>query len=186
MAFLKLQTLMLRLLCWSTQPNENIAWKIVSWLHWALLATISCTELHFVIVNMANIPLATDALCTLLTCVLSLSKMFTMNVNRNKHYKMIWTLREMWSKSIMNLFKSQLRPQDVFTFVAPKDDERFLYDAYKSDYQLTLPYIISTVMVGILYMAFPIALSTSDFIMTGNATWKMPMKSVYVRQHLYS
>lgn len=100
MKFLRLQCLILRLMGFTGNENENFAWITLAWFHSIALALITLPEIHFIIANVVDIPLATDALCPYLTCLLSLSKLFTMNMNKAKFYRMMSTLQQMWNSGI--------------------------------------------------------------------------------------
>lgn len=63
--------------------------------------------------------------------------------------------------------------------LASEIDRKYLDKAYKADNRLSLPYILSTSMVGILYLSFPIAKSSYEYLAYGNTTWVMPMRSMY-------
>lgn len=60
---------------------------------------ITIPEILFVVENISDIPLATDAMCTILTCILSLSKVMTMYFKKDKFYHVIEQLDDMWLTS---------------------------------------------------------------------------------------
>lgn len=99
MEFLRIQRLCLNSIGYSFKMNESRLRKLYSLLSWVSLLIIVIPELHFVIENITDIPLATDALCTLLTSILSLSKVITMYFNKEKFYHIIQQLDKMWIKS---------------------------------------------------------------------------------------
>lgn len=66
-------------------------------------------------------------------------------------------------------------------FTASDSDITFLDAAYKADNRLSLPYILSTSMVGVLYLVYPIATSSYEYLSKGSTTWVMPMRSMSVK-----
>lgn len=98
MHFLQIQIKMLSFIGYSLNKNEKYYWLVYACVNWILLAIICLPELHFVINNASNIQLATDALCTLLTSILSLSKLITLQMKRTSFYNLIFKLNELWSK----------------------------------------------------------------------------------------
>lgn len=96
MIFLQLQTFLLLIIGLSTKKSENFMWKLFAFINSLLLTIIILPEIHFVIENIDDIQLATDALCTILSCITSLVKVITIQINRKRFYKLIWELKEMW------------------------------------------------------------------------------------------
>lgn len=116
MKFLEVQKLLLTLCGFNIRKKENWARILNAALHILFLALISVAEFQFVIENIVDIPLVTDALCPLLTSILSTAKLLTVLVTRKKFYKMIWTLENMWNDGrnnerykYINLFLFYLR-----------------------------------------------------------------------------
>lgn len=99
MTFLTIQKCCLNSIGYSFEMNESRSRRIYSLLIWISLFIIVMPEMHFVIENISDIPLATDALCTLLTSILSLSKVITLYFKKQNFYHIIKELNEMWRKS---------------------------------------------------------------------------------------
>lgn len=106
MKFLRIQRLCLKSIGYSFRKNESRTRRIFALWIWMGLLVIAIPEWHFVIENIADIPLATDALCPLLTTILSLSKVMTLYFKKDKFYNVIEQLDDMWQKSklFMNIF----------------------------------------------------------------------------------
>lgn len=100
MAFLKIQKIMLLLISYSLKKNESHLWRLCSAINILLICVIAVPEALFVLDNASDIRLVTDGLCPLLIGILSLSKLFTILFRRDRFYKMIWTLQDMWNKSM--------------------------------------------------------------------------------------
>lgn len=63
---------------------------------------------------------------------------------------------------------------------APSEDKPFLEKAAIIDGRLTLVYLYSAIAAGSSYLIAPIIKAAYEIQTTGNATWVMPMRSVYV------
>lgn len=105
MDFLRIQRLCLNTIGYSFRKNESQFRRIFALLSCMSLTLIIIPEFHFVIANISDIRVATDALCTFLTSILSLSKILTMYFKRDKFYHIIEELDDMWLKRklFMNL-----------------------------------------------------------------------------------
>lgn len=96
-----------KMLCTIGYPNEfrqhdhrpSWYWKAYANSCWLLLAFVSIPEFHFFIVNLSNIQMATEALCTLLTCFLSLSKLLTIHMGKKQIFRLTFNLKSMWNAS---------------------------------------------------------------------------------------
>lgn len=180
MKFLHIQTNMLRLIGYRIDSRSSVAWNAYANVCWILLAIITIPEIHFVAENLSDIPMATDALCTLLTCFLSLSKLLTMQFKRAQFYQMIDVLQSLWKNS--NYIKYYILQQwnnHLLLVVAPAEkDRKHLHVAYETGKRLSLFYIASTFSVGLLFMLIPLGKSGYEKLTTGNTTWTMPMRSV--------
>lgn len=99
MKFLRIQRLCLKSIGYSFKQNENLLHRLYSLLSLISVLAIVIPELHFVIENISDIPLATDALCTLLTTFLSFLKILTMYSKKDIFYNVINQLDDMWLKS---------------------------------------------------------------------------------------
>ncbi|KAJ6637500.1 Odorant receptor 47a, partial [Pseudolycoriella hygida] len=146
---------------YSFENNESRLRQVYSLLMWMLLFVLVFPEIHFVVENISNIPLATDALCPLLTSILSLSKVMTLYFKKNGFYRIIKQLDDMWMKS-------------------SESDRLILQKGHKIDKRLTLTYLISSVSVAILYLLFPIVKAIFELQSTGSTVWIMPMRSIFL------
>lgn len=180
MQFLHIQTNMLKLIGYNNDSRSSVPWNAYANVCWLLLAIITIPEMHFFAQNISDIPLATDALCTLLTCFLSLSKLLTMQFKRTQFYQMIDVLHMLWKNSNFIRFNHIL--QDVIirilSVLAPEIDRKHLLVAYETGRRLSLFYIFSSFSVGLLFMLIPLCQSGYEKLTTGNTTWTMPMRSV--------
>lgn len=84
------------------QPHDPIPWRLFSWFYSISLLVIVVPELGFVVANRANISLATNALCTILYCYSSLSKMVSLQLRRNRLYRMLDELKELWQNGMIS------------------------------------------------------------------------------------
>lgn len=100
MDFLRLQKIVLYLVGFNQNRSEHIGWKIYGFLNLLLLFCIIIAESSFVIANLSDITLATDALCPLLIGYSTFPKLVTFRLRRLKFYKLISNLEEMWMKGI--------------------------------------------------------------------------------------
>lgn len=98
MTFLKIQNFMLLLVGYNLKRVEHIGWKIFTIINLVLLTAIVFPELKFVTDNISNVKKATDGLCPLLFGVSSLAKLLTFRFRRERFYKFIWKLQDMWNK----------------------------------------------------------------------------------------
>lgn len=61
--------------------------------------------------------------------------------------------------------------------MALPENRRFLKKAFRAELRLTLFYLTSTLLVGLLYLAFPLLNAFYEIKTLGNTTWIMPMRS---------
>ena len=101
MKFQQLQRNLLTQMGFSLNKNESFIWIIYAYSNWLALAVIIMPEVNFVIANIADIQLATEALCPMLTCLTSLAKLVSIQMNKLLVYKMVADLKEMWNKGIL-------------------------------------------------------------------------------------
>lgn len=99
MEFLRIQRLCLNGIGYSFKHNESRGRQIFALLSWVSILIVIIPEWHFVIENISDIPLATDALCPLLTSILTISKVMTFYFRKGKFYDIIEQLDNMWLKS---------------------------------------------------------------------------------------
>ena len=95
MNFLQFEIMVLKSIGYSFELNESVVYPVFSYVGWFLLAAITIPEAHFVIYYASNIPLATDALCALLACFLSLTKLLNLMLRKNRFYKFIGTVKDL-------------------------------------------------------------------------------------------
>lgn len=62
-------------------------------------------------------------------------------------------------------------------FLVDLEDITILEREYAISNRLSLPHIISTIMVGVLYLIFPIAVGSYGFLKYGQGTWQLPMRA---------
>lgn len=98
MKFLRIQKLCFKSFGYGFKPNEPIILRFYALLSWALLLGVAIPEAHFAVENNANIELVTDTLATLLTCILTLTKVMRMFFKKSKLYKIVLELDDMWLK----------------------------------------------------------------------------------------
>lgn len=98
MKFLRIQKLCFKSFGYSFNANESILLRFYALLHWALLLGVAIPEAHFALENKANIELVTDTLATLLTCILTLTKVMRMFFKRIELYKIVTEIEDMWTK----------------------------------------------------------------------------------------
>lgn len=96
MEFLRLQKFGLRLVGFNQNRQEHKGWTIFGFVSLLLLFGITIPESCFVIANISDIKLATDALCPLLIGFSTFPKLVTFRLNRLKFYQLISDLEEMW------------------------------------------------------------------------------------------
>lgn len=115
MKFLRIQKLCFNSFGFSFNPNESILIRFFALLNWALLLGISIPEAHFAVENSSSVELVTDTLATLLTCILTLTKVMRMFFNSSKLYEIVLELEVMWLKgffvqiSVFFLLNSQTK-----------------------------------------------------------------------------
>ncbi|KAG4068760.1 hypothetical protein HA402_002451 [Bradysia odoriphaga] len=161
MGFLRTQRLCLYLIGFSFKKDESRVIQLYSLLSWISILIIIIPETHFVIENLTDIPLATDALCTQFTSMLSLMKIATLYFKKDTFYRIIDQLDDMWRKS-------------------SKSDRLILEEGNTIDKRLTMVYLVSSMLVAVLYLLFPIVKGMYDLFTTGAAEWIMPMRSIFI------
>lgn len=162
MAFLLLQQRMFRLIGYDFKPHETLLRRLLIAINLILLYTIMWPEWTYVQANLDNVRNATDGLCPLLFGFSSAARLVTLRLRRRRFYALFARLQALWSK-------------------AEPDDRRLLQTAFETENRLSFPYIVSTVMLGGLYLTFPLAQATYAHFSGHKAIWEIPMRSMYVR-----
>lgn len=100
MKFLHIQKLCFYSFGYSFKPDEFVLLRFYALLNFSLLLGVTIPEAHFAVENRTNIELATDTLATLLTCILTLTKVMRMFFKKNQLYKIVLELDDMWLKGL--------------------------------------------------------------------------------------
>lgn len=93
---MQLQRRTLRSLGFSLRADESPLWRAAVAVQTASLALIVAPELWFVWCHLDDLPLATNALCTVMYCFMSLPKLLTMQVHRQRWYRLLGELSAAW------------------------------------------------------------------------------------------
>lgn len=166
MAFLKHQQRILNLIGYDLQPRESRLRRLFIAVNLLLLYTIIWPEMAYVIDNLDNIRNATDGLCPLLFGLSSAARLMTLRLRRNRFGVLFTRLHSLWRNA--------------------SDSEAcsLLQKAFEKENRLSFPYILSTSLVGVLYLAFPVCRAFYQQSVgheDSNVSWEMPMRSMYVR-----
>lgn len=75
--------------------SENRVWRFYSWMLTICLILSMIPQIVFVYVNVGDIQMATDSLCTLFYCVIALPKLIVLQLLKPKLYRYFRVLRLM-------------------------------------------------------------------------------------------
>lgn len=178
MKFLGVQQRMLHLVGYSFRPNEHSAWKWFAHLGLYLLTAHLVPESYYIFDNLTDISKTTEGMCPFLVGLSTIIKLFTLLLGRQRFYEVIWKIKELTMAG--NYYRDanwRNRIFIVYCFLVTGDDRQILESAYKIANRLNLPHIVSTIMVAVLYIVFPIAMGSYGYFRLGEGSWAMPMRS---------
>lgn len=170
MAFLQHQQRILNWLGYDFQSRESRGQRLFIAVNLVLMHAIMFAELAYVIANFDHIQRATDGLCPLLFGISSSARLMTLCLRRDRFAVLMASLRRMWS------LESDARARDI------------LQAAFERENRLSFPYILSTILVGVLYLAFPLcrAFYQQWSGQGDDANWEIPMRSMYAKRVCYT
>lgn len=182
MKFLRLQEILLHLIGYSVRPNEPVVWKLGSHLGLYLLTTHLFPESYYIYDNLSDIKKTTDGLCPCLFGLSTIIKMFTLLLRRSRFYAVVWKIKDLTNSGNINITPDCILGSfglrlSFFQFLVAQDYRPILDRAYTISNRLSLPHIVSTIMVGVLYIVFPIAMGTFGYFKYGKGSWEMPMRA---------
>lgn len=165
----------------SFKLTESLMFRIYSWTSTASLAIIMVPESYFVYENLADIPLATDALCALLFCCTALPKVLTIHWYRAKLYSFFGTLQQLGRNGNCGGMMYLLIYALYFCIlnISAKDSDRcVLEEAMRADRRIFNLFFSFALPVTVMYALVTFIQDVYVEIQTGNATWSMPIHAV--------
>lgn len=115
MSYMPLQRRTLRSIGFSLRADESRGWHLYVAVQTVSLALIVAPEMWFVWRNLDDLVLATNALCTVMYCFMSLPKLVTMQLRRHTWYRLLTDLEAMWARGLA--VAADERVWDEFCFV---------------------------------------------------------------------
>lgn len=100
MKFLRIQKLCFYYFGYTFQPNESKFVRFFALLCWVSLLSCAICQFHFAVKHKTDIKLVTDSLATVLTCILTLTKVIRTFFKRSRFYDIIFELEVMWFKGL--------------------------------------------------------------------------------------
>lgn len=93
---LRPQVKLMRVFGFQFAGSDPVGWQIFSWSYTMSLAIITIPEIYYLIEKRSNISLATNAMCPILYCYMSLPKMVSLHFYRKRLYRLLNELNDLW------------------------------------------------------------------------------------------